>query len=188
MTRVCTHGKGGKLAMQMLEQLLRSYNGVLETFDQAKKEGKVRFVGFTGHKDPAFHLRMLDVGYPFDTVQMPLNAFDANYLSFEGQGSRSFCRSTCVTHLPALNRSVPAVHINVSIRNLCRSSLRRYPHDRFACQTWSLRFFRYCASAGGLPPLFLSLWRVPQPACESLNPKPHEKSVSSREGRKTFVR
>ena len=45
----------------------------------AKKEGKVRFVGFTGHKDPSIHLKMLATGFPFDSVQMPLNAFDANF-------------------------------------------------------------------------------------------------------------
>jgi uncharacterized protein len=59
--------------------------GVLEAFDQAKKAGKVRFVGFTGHKEPAFHLKMLELGYPFDTVQMPLNPSDAGYHSFEKQ-------------------------------------------------------------------------------------------------------
>jgi predicted aldo/keto reductase-like oxidoreductase len=110
MTKVCTHGRSGKLAMQMLEDSLRRYQtdhldlwqihgivydndpelayakgGVLEAFDQAKKEGKVRFVGFTGHKDPAFHLKMLELGYPFDSVQMPLNPFDANFHSFEKQ-------------------------------------------------------------------------------------------------------
>ena len=110
MTKVCTHGRSGKLAMQMLEESLRRYQtdhldlsqihgivydndpelayakgGVLEAFDQAKKEGKVRFVGFTGHKDPAFHLQMLELGYPFDSVQMPLNPFDANFHSFEKQ-------------------------------------------------------------------------------------------------------
>ncbi len=52
---------------------------------QAKKQGKTRFVGFTGHKSPAFHLKMLQMGYPFDTVQMPLNPFDANFHSFEKQ-------------------------------------------------------------------------------------------------------
>jgi len=60
-------------------------DGVIEGLDQAKKQGKVRFVGFTGHKDPAIHLKMLSHGYPFDTVQMPLNCFDANYRSFETQ-------------------------------------------------------------------------------------------------------
>jgi len=57
--------------------------GVIEALDQAKKEGKVRFVGFTGHKSPAIHLKMLAHDYPFDTVQMPLNCFDATYRSFE---------------------------------------------------------------------------------------------------------
>jgi predicted aldo/keto reductase-like oxidoreductase len=43
----------------------------------------VRFVGFTGHKDPAIHLDMIRRGYPFDTVQMPLNCLDATFRSFE---------------------------------------------------------------------------------------------------------
>ena len=43
----------------------------------------MRFVGFTGHKDPAIHLSMLATDFPFDSVQMPLNPFDANFHSFE---------------------------------------------------------------------------------------------------------
>ena len=53
--------------------------------DEAKKAGKVRFVGFTGHKHPAIHLKMLAHAYPFDSVQMPLNPFDASYRSFQQQ-------------------------------------------------------------------------------------------------------
>ena len=56
---------------------------MLEAFHEAKKQGKTRFVGFSGHKDPAFHLRMLELGYPFDTVQMPLNPFDPGFRSFQ---------------------------------------------------------------------------------------------------------
>jgi predicted aldo/keto reductase-like oxidoreductase len=111
MTKVCTHGRSGALALEMLEESLRrlqtdhldvwqihgivydndpelayAKGGVLEAFDRAKQQGKVRFVGFTGHKDPAFHLKMLELGYPFDTVQMPLNPFDAGFAhSFERQ-------------------------------------------------------------------------------------------------------
>jgi predicted aldo/keto reductase-like oxidoreductase len=59
--------------------------GVLEALDRAKKDGKARFVGFTGHKEPAFHLKMLELGYPFDTVQMPLNPFDHAFHSFQNQ-------------------------------------------------------------------------------------------------------
>ena len=52
----------------------------------ARKAGKIRYIGFTGHKDPRIHLYMLEVaeqnGFTFDTVQMPLNLFDAHYRSF----------------------------------------------------------------------------------------------------------
>ena len=110
MTKVCTHGRGADLAMTMLEQSLRrlqtdhldlwqvhgmvfdndpelayAKGGVLEALDRAKKQGKVRFVGFTGHKEPAIHLEMIRRGYPFDSVQMPLNCLDATFHSFEKQ-------------------------------------------------------------------------------------------------------
>jgi predicted aldo/keto reductase-like oxidoreductase len=59
-------------------------NGAAEALRTAKQQGKARFVGFTGHKDPNVHLKMLATGFPFDSVQMPLNPFDANFeLSFE---------------------------------------------------------------------------------------------------------
>lgn len=60
--------------------------GTLEYLEKAKKEGKVRFIGFTGHKSPEIHLHMIETatkhGYTFDTVQMPLNAMDAHFDSF----------------------------------------------------------------------------------------------------------
>lgn len=108
MTKVCTHGRDKDLALRMLEQSLRRLqtdyldlwqihgvafdndpelfirkNGACEALEQAKRQGKVRFVGFTGHKDPAIHLKMLETGFPFDSVQMPFNCFDANFHSFE---------------------------------------------------------------------------------------------------------
>jgi len=108
MTKVCTHGRDKNLAMRMLEESLRRLqtdhldvwqiheviydndpdlifgpNGAIEALAQAKQEGKVRSVGFTGHKDPAIHLKMLSHDFPFDTVQMPLNCLDATYRSFE---------------------------------------------------------------------------------------------------------
>jgi uncharacterized protein len=108
MTKVCTHGRDKQVALQQLEDSLKrlrtdhldlwqihevvydndpdlhfAKGGVIEALDQAKKDGKVRFTGFTGHKNPAIHLKMLSHNYPFDTVQMPLNCFDATYRSFE---------------------------------------------------------------------------------------------------------
>jgi uncharacterized protein len=58
-------------------------NGILEALIAAKQQGKVRFVGFTGHKNPSTHLDMLDRGYHFDTIQMPINPFDPSFRSFE---------------------------------------------------------------------------------------------------------
>ncbi len=108
MTKVCTHGRNAPLADQMLEESLRRLQtdhldlwqihgvsfdndpdlfirpgGAAESLTKAKQAGKVRFVGFTGHKAPELHLKMLATGFPFDAVQMPLNAFDANFHSFE---------------------------------------------------------------------------------------------------------
>jgi aryl-alcohol dehydrogenase-like predicted oxidoreductase len=110
MTKVCTHGRDKSTAMRMLEESLQRLqtdhldvwqihevvyyndpdlifkpNGAAEALVQAKKDGKVRFVGFTGHKDPAIHLKMLSHDFPFDTVQMPLNCVDATFRSFEQQ-------------------------------------------------------------------------------------------------------
>jgi aryl-alcohol dehydrogenase-like predicted oxidoreductase len=108
MTKVCTHGRDRDLALRMLEESLHRLqtdhldlwqihgvafdndpelfirkNGAAEALEIAKKQGKTRFVGFTGHKDPEIHLKMLATGFPFDSVQMPLNAFDATFRSFE---------------------------------------------------------------------------------------------------------
>jgi aryl-alcohol dehydrogenase-like predicted oxidoreductase len=108
MTKVCTHGRDKKVAMRQLEESLKrlqtdhldlwqihevihendpdlhfAKGGVIEALDEARKAGKVRFVGFTGHKHPDIHLKMLSHDYPFDTVQMPLNCFDSSYRSFE---------------------------------------------------------------------------------------------------------
>jgi predicted aldo/keto reductase-like oxidoreductase len=61
--------------------------GAQEAVLEAKKAGKIRYIGFTGHKDPHIHLYMLKVaadhGFKFDTVQMPLNVMDAHFRSFE---------------------------------------------------------------------------------------------------------
>jgi aryl-alcohol dehydrogenase-like predicted oxidoreductase len=60
--------------------------GALEAAIAAREAGKIRYIGFTGHKDPAVHLRMLAVAqehnFHFDTVQMPINVMDAHFRSF----------------------------------------------------------------------------------------------------------
>ena len=63
--------------------------GAMEAVVEAQKAGKIRYIGFTGHKDPLVHLRMLEVAaqnnFRFDAVQMPLNVMDAHFRSFEKQ-------------------------------------------------------------------------------------------------------
>src|SRR4029450_13679709 len=108
MTKVCTHGRDAKVAMRQLEQSLRRLRtdyldlwqvhecvyandperhfepgGVIEALDRAKQQGKVRYVGFPGHKDPDIHLRMMASDYPFDACQLQLNGFDAQFRSFQ---------------------------------------------------------------------------------------------------------
>jgi uncharacterized protein len=108
MTKVCSHGRDKKVAMRMLEESLRRLqtdhldlwqihevvydndpdlifapSGAAEALLDAKQQGKVRFIGFTGHKDPEIHLKMLSHDFPFDSVQMPLNCCDATFRSFE---------------------------------------------------------------------------------------------------------
>jgi predicted aldo/keto reductase-like oxidoreductase len=108
MTKVCTHGRDGRTAARQLEESLRrlrtdyldlwqihevafddeprrhfARGGVVEALDRARRQGKVRFVGFTGHKDPGLHLEMLGHDYAWDSCQLPLNCFDASFRSFE---------------------------------------------------------------------------------------------------------
>jgi aryl-alcohol dehydrogenase-like predicted oxidoreductase len=108
MTKVCTHGRDAKVASRQLDDSLRrlrtdhvdlwqihecvyyddpdrhfAKGGVVEALTRAQKEGKVRYVGFTGHKDPEIHLRMLSYGFPFDACQLPLNGFDRTFRSFQ---------------------------------------------------------------------------------------------------------
>ena len=61
-------------------------DGAIHAAMEARKAGKIRFIGFTGHKNPQIHLQMFEVaeqhGFKFDTVQMPVNAMDAHFRSF----------------------------------------------------------------------------------------------------------
>jgi aryl-alcohol dehydrogenase-like predicted oxidoreductase len=108
MTKDCAHDRRADHSMQKLEESLRRLQtdyldlwqihevtwpedpdtifapgGSAEAMLKSKEQGKVRYVGFTGHKHPEIHRRMLSQGFPWDTVQMPLNALDAHFASFE---------------------------------------------------------------------------------------------------------
>ncbi len=108
MTKACPHGRDARTAMRQLEESLRRLKtdyldlwqlhevifddeptkyfapgGAVEALDRARQQGKVHFVGFTGHKDPELHLEMLAHDYPWDSCQLPLNCLDASFRSFE---------------------------------------------------------------------------------------------------------
>lgn len=140
MTKCCSHGRDKKTALRQLEQSLRRLKtdhldlwqlhevvydndpdlhfapgGAVEALEQAKRDGKVRFVGFTGHKDPSIHLKMLAHDFPFDTCQMPLNVFDSTFRSFEQRVLPELIRrgiaplgmkSMCGEGLPVKKRAV----------------------------------------------------------------------------------
>jgi predicted aldo/keto reductase-like oxidoreductase len=107
MTKVCTHGQGRDVAMRMLEESLTrlqtdrldlwmihqldseeqvksafAVGGAVEALDKARQQGKIRYVGFTGHLSPDVHLSMLAHDYVWDAVLMPINAFEANRKGF----------------------------------------------------------------------------------------------------------
>lgn len=100
-------GRDAKTAREILEQSLRRLqvdvidlwqfhavveadepariydNGALEVALEAKEQGKIRYIGFTGHALPSIHLEMITRGFPWDVIQMPINLFDYHYRSFQ---------------------------------------------------------------------------------------------------------
>lgn len=108
MTKDCAHDRVAEHSMQKLEESLQMLQtdyldlwqihevvwdtdpdrifapgGSAEAMLKAKEQGKVRYIGFTGHKHPDLHRQMLSQGFPWDSCQMPLNVLDAHYASFE---------------------------------------------------------------------------------------------------------
>ena len=103
------HGRNKKLFKKQLDESLQRLNtdyidllqlheiinfgvpekinneGVLDAVLEAKKKGKIRFIGFTGHRYPSVHQEMLDLDFDWDTVQMPVNVLDYHYRSFQNQ-------------------------------------------------------------------------------------------------------
>ena len=102
------HGREKKMAMEHLEDSLKRLQtdhidlwmfhecvydedpdrifapgGGIEAAEEAKRQGKVRYIGFTGHKWPRIHLKLLAYGYPWDAVLMPQNILDGSFRSFE---------------------------------------------------------------------------------------------------------
>lgn len=148
---------------------------------EARKAGKIRFIGFTGHKDPHIHLYMLDVarenGFHFDTVQMPLNVMDAHFRSFgklvvprlveEGVGilgmksmangiilkSRTVTPIECLHYALSLPTSVVIAGVDsVKILNQAFTALRTFPKFTDADRAALLDRTRKAAAKGKWEP------------------------------------
>lgn len=107
MTKTYTKERDGEGAQKQLEERLRRLQtdhldlwqvhqimqphepqwvyerGILDVLAKAHQEGKVRYVGFTGHARPEYHMEMIDGGFDWDTVQMPINPVDYHWTSFQ---------------------------------------------------------------------------------------------------------
>ena len=107
LAQCCAHQRDYKTAMQQLDDTLARLktdhvdlwsfheviydndpdwiydHGGLDAMQEAREQGKVRFIGFGGHKSPHIHLKLLHRGFPWDAVMMPLNPLDASFRSFE---------------------------------------------------------------------------------------------------------
>jgi len=99
--------------------------GGLKAALEARQQGKVRFIGFTGHKDPRIHLKMLGKPHDWDAVQMPINVLDAHYRSFQREVV-PVCekRGIGVLGMKSLGGSSPGAI--VANTDLTASELRRY--------------------------------------------------------------
>jgi aryl-alcohol dehydrogenase-like predicted oxidoreductase len=180
MTKVCTHGRDAGLAMRMLEESLRRLRtehldvwqvhgvvfdndpelayrkgGVLEALDLAKRQGKTRFVGFTGHKSPAVHVEMITRGYPWDTCQFPLNPYDAQYRSF-AQTVLPECNKRGIAALgmkPMTGKAGPIAHGILTPEEMLRYAMS-LPVATTICGMDSLDKLRAnLAVAGGFEPM-----------------------------------
>ena len=152
---------------------------------EARKAGKIRFIGFTGHKDPHIHLYMLDVarenGFHFDTVQMPLNVMDAHFRSFgklvvprlveEGVGilgmksmangiilkSKTVTPIECLHYALSLPTSVVIAGVDsVKILNQAFTALRTFPKFTDADRAALLDRTRKAAAKGKWEPFTTS--------------------------------
>jgi aryl-alcohol dehydrogenase-like predicted oxidoreductase len=138
MTKCCSHGAGKAAALRQLDESLQRLGadhldlwqlheviwdddpqryarmgGELEALAEAKQSGRVRFVGFTGHRDPALLAAMLATGFPFDTCQLPINAFDASFRSFGGLLPQLAARGLAALGMKSLSGSGDPVRAGV---------------------------------------------------------------------------
>jgi uncharacterized protein len=159
MTKNCAHDRRADTSMRILEESLRRLRtdvidlwqihevtwhddpdrifapgGAAEAMLAAKEQGKVRFIGFTGHKSPAIFRRMLDLApdFPWDTIQMPINAVDWHFNSFQREilplanargigvvGMKSLASGTLMQETDLTAQEAIAYSLSQPIASLC---------------------------------------------------------------------
>ncbi len=107
--------------------------GALKFAVEAQKAGKVRYIGFTGHKDPKFHVKMLSKPYEWATVQMPLNMLDAHYRSFQKMAMPGCNRRKIgVIGMKALGGGIIPKQLKISAE-ICRRFVLSLPISTLVC-------------------------------------------------------
>jgi uncharacterized protein len=107
--------------------------GALRAAEEARKAGKVRFIGFTGHKDPSHLLKMLATPFAWDTVQMPINVLDAHFRSFQKLVlPRCVDRKIAVLGMKSLSNSIIPKALNLPAE-VCRRFSLTLPISSLMC-------------------------------------------------------
>jgi predicted aldo/keto reductase-like oxidoreductase len=128
--------------------------GALKFALESQKAGKVRHIGFTGHKDPAYHLKMLSKPYEWATVQMPINILDAHYRSFQKKVVPECTkRDIGVIGMKALSNGVIPDELGITAE-MCRRFSLSLPISTLACGIRSRENLRQdLAMARGFKPV-----------------------------------
>lgn len=117
------------------ERIMDPDNGALKALLEGKKEGKLRYIGFTGHRDPKIHLDMLNAPFEWNSVQMPLNIMDAHYNSFQKQvlpvaNQREIAALGMKSLVGGFDRISSKVHVSAE---LCRRYSLSLPVSSLIC-------------------------------------------------------
>jgi predicted aldo/keto reductase-like oxidoreductase len=126
------------------ERIIDPDNGALKAVKEAKEQGKIKYIGFSGHRTPEIHLGMLDFDFDWDAVLMPLNIMDAHYSSFQKKvlpvvNQRNMAALGMKSLVGGFDRI--SSRVNVSAQ-LCRHYTLSLPISTLICGNQSLEEMR----------------------------------------------
>jgi predicted aldo/keto reductase-like oxidoreductase len=128
------------------ERVFDPENGAVKALTDAKKEGKLRYIGFSGHRDPQIHLDMLSMPFEWDAVLLPLNIMDAHYNSFQKRVlpvllDRQIAPLGMKSLVGAFNRISQRVNISAE---LCRHYAMSLPVSTLVCGWQNIEEMQLC--------------------------------------------